>query len=182
MLCLYRAVFRSAIEYGCQIFKLKGNQCEFQQLERLVNRNMRLALGYRKSTPINVLMAEAKETPLSLRFDLMSSRFIFRSMSKGNSTTLQSFKYVENVSYSPIRRSQALNSIPILKRYVAQKYALNIIRRSNKPLAYNFCLDSYSYVHPIDESMASVPRDSNSLIFRTRFRELSTTYSAKPDL
>ncbi|XP_018360118.1 PREDICTED: uncharacterized protein LOC108759265 [Trachymyrmex cornetzi] len=180
MLCLYRAIFRSAIEYGCQIFKLKGNQCEFQQLERLVNRNMRIALGYRKSTAINVLMAEAKETPLNLRFDLMSSRFIFRTMM--NSTTLQSFKYVENVSYSPTRRSQALNSIPILKRYVTQKYAMNIIRRSNKPLAYNFCLDSYTYVHPIDESMTSMPRDSSSLVFRTRFRELSTTYSAKGPL
>ncbi|KYN16341.1 Ribonuclease H1 [Trachymyrmex cornetzi] len=182
MLCLYRAIFRSAIEYGCQIFKLKGNQCEFQQLERLVNRNMRITLGYRKSTPINVLMAEAKETPLNLKFDLMSSRFIFRTMSKMNFTTLQSFKYVENISYSPTRRSQALNSIPILKRYVTQKYAMNIMRRSNKPLAYNFCLDSYTYVHPIDESMTSVPRDSSSLVFRTRFRELSTTYSAKGPL
>ena len=29
LLTLYRAVFRSGIEYGCQVFKLKGNKTEF---------------------------------------------------------------------------------------------------------------------------------------------------------
>jgi len=51
----------------CQIFKLKNNQAEFQQLERLINKNLRTALKL-MFTPINMLIAEAKEPLLSLRY------------------------------------------------------------------------------------------------------------------
>ena len=100
LLTLYRAVFRSAIEYGCQVFKLKGNKTEFLQLERLVNRNLRLALGYRLSTPISVIMAEAKETPLNIRFGYMTSKFIYKAFSRKNSPVLHSFESLEQAAYS----------------------------------------------------------------------------------
>ncbi|XP_011049768.1 PREDICTED: uncharacterized protein LOC105143270 [Acromyrmex echinatior] len=116
LLILYRAVFRSAIEYGCQVFKLKGNKTEFLQLERLVNRNLRLAFGFRLSTPISVIMAEAKETPLNIRFGYMTSKFIYKAFSRKNSPVLYSFESLEQAAYSPSRRQRAL-AVPAFKNY-----------------------------------------------------------------
>ncbi|XP_011685485.1 PREDICTED: uncharacterized protein LOC105448537 [Wasmannia auropunctata] len=61
MLCLYRAIFRGAIEYESLIFRIKGNRKIFLRLERLQYRAIRLSLVYRMSTPINVMLAEAKQ-------------------------------------------------------------------------------------------------------------------------
>ncbi|KAG5329018.1 NOB1 protein, partial [Acromyrmex heyeri] len=119
LLTLYRAVcvFRSAIEYGCRVFKLKGNKTEFLQLERLVNRNLRLALGYRLSTPINVIMAEAKETPLNIRFGYMTSKFIYKAFSRKNSPVLHSFESLKQAAYSHSRKQRALATVPAFKNY-----------------------------------------------------------------
>jgi len=56
LLNLYRSVFRDAIEYGYQIFRLQNNKSIFIKLERLQFRAIRVAMGYRMSTPINVML------------------------------------------------------------------------------------------------------------------------------
>ena len=76
LLKLYRTVFLSAIEYRCHVFRLKDTQREFNQLERLLNKNLRTALGFRQSIPINVLKVEIKEAPLDLKFSFLLSRFM----------------------------------------------------------------------------------------------------------
>ncbi|XP_018393520.1 PREDICTED: uncharacterized protein LOC108772485 [Cyphomyrmex costatus] len=73
LLTIYRSVFRGAIEYACSIFTWKGNAGVFHQLERLQYKAIRLSMGYRLSTPINVMLCEAKEYPLRLRFNLLKS-------------------------------------------------------------------------------------------------------------
>ena len=117
------------------MFKLKGNKTEFLQLERLVNRNLSLALGYRLSTPISVIMAEAKETPLNIKFGYMISKFIYKAFSRKNSPVLHSFESLEQAAYSPSRRQRTLATVPAFKYYVMQKYSLKIIRSQ-----YALCL------------------------------------------
>ncbi|KYN17866.1 hypothetical protein ALC57_09859 [Trachymyrmex cornetzi] len=67
-LALYRATFRISIEYGCQVLQLRNNQSIFLKLQRLQYKALRIAGGYRASTPINILFAELKEAPLNIRF------------------------------------------------------------------------------------------------------------------
>ncbi|XP_011687034.1 PREDICTED: uncharacterized protein LOC105449476 [Wasmannia auropunctata] len=64
LLTIYRAVLRGAIEYGCLVFRINGNKATFLKLERQQFRAIRIAMGYRISTPISVMLAEAKEVPL----------------------------------------------------------------------------------------------------------------------
>ena len=67
LLIIYRAVFRGAIEYGSHVFQFKGNKTVFWCLERLQWKAIRIALGYRTST--SVMLAEAREPPLRIRFN-----------------------------------------------------------------------------------------------------------------
>jgi hypothetical protein len=59
---LYKASRRCRIEYGAYLLhKLKKKQA--QKPEKIQYRAIRGALGYRSSTPTNVMLAEAKEIP-----------------------------------------------------------------------------------------------------------------------
>lgn len=59
LLTLYRTVFRGAIEYGAQVYTLWRNKTIF----------IKKSMGYRMSTPINVMLAKTREIPLKQLFD-----------------------------------------------------------------------------------------------------------------
>ncbi|KYQ49824.1 hypothetical protein ALC60_11100, partial [Trachymyrmex zeteki] len=92
LLAIYRAVFRGAVEYACSIFSWRGNSKILLQLERLQYKAIRASLGYRQSTPINVMLCEARELPLKLRFDLLSKKFTVKCMSKKKYPVMKSIK------------------------------------------------------------------------------------------
>ncbi|XP_025994603.1 uncharacterized protein LOC120359949 [Solenopsis invicta] len=58
---IYRAIIRSVLEYGYLSFAYKA---------------IRVALGYRGSTPINVVLSEAREPTLVARFNFLTIKFI----------------------------------------------------------------------------------------------------------
>jgi hypothetical protein len=59
---IYKAFIRSSMEYGAFLFhKFKKKQA--QNMRKIKYRATRRALGYRSSTPTNVMLAEAKEIP-----------------------------------------------------------------------------------------------------------------------
>ena len=61
LLILYKSFVRSIIDYGCFIyFSHKKNEVE--ALEKIQFAAIRYALGYRISTPTNLLIAESKLT------------------------------------------------------------------------------------------------------------------------
>jgi len=53
---------------------------DFIKLQRLQYKVIRKAMGYRISTPINVMLAEAKEFNLNIRFNLTASKFVHKAM------------------------------------------------------------------------------------------------------
>jgi hypothetical protein len=73
----YNALIRSRMEYGAFLFhKLKKNQA--QKLEKIQYRAICGALGYRSSTPTNVMLAEAKEIPIFSRFKQLRRNYVSR--------------------------------------------------------------------------------------------------------
>ncbi|KAG5321982.1 RNH1 Ribonuclease, partial [Acromyrmex heyeri] len=65
-----------------------------------------ICVGYRLSTPISVIMVEAKE----IRFGYMISKFIYKAFSRKNSPVLHSFESLEQAAYSPSRRQQTITT------------------------------------------------------------------------
>jgi len=54
----------------------------FAKIERLQYRTIRIAMGYRISTPINVMLFEAKEVPLRFRFNYLTHKFLVKCFAK----------------------------------------------------------------------------------------------------
>lgn len=80
LLTIYRSLLRSSIEYACQIFALKDST-RFHKLKIIQNKAIRLSLGYRISTPINVMFAEAKEPSFAFRFRYLTSKYFIKALS-----------------------------------------------------------------------------------------------------
>lgn len=78
LLTIYRALIRSCIEYGCLIFCFK-NEKLFSKIETLRNSAIRLALGYRMSTPINLMLAESCEPLFKPRFYFLTKRYLMKT-------------------------------------------------------------------------------------------------------
>jgi len=77
LLTIFRMIIRFSIEYGCFVFA-GASHSHFKKLEQIQFKVLRLALGFRKSTPTNILLAEAVEWPLNIRFSYLTSRYLLR--------------------------------------------------------------------------------------------------------
>ncbi|KYN21646.1 hypothetical protein ALC57_05978 [Trachymyrmex cornetzi] len=121
LLTLYRAVFRGSIEYGCQIFILHNKKTLLLQFERLQYRAIRLAMGYRQSTPINVILHEARELPLKLRFAALSERLVLKATSINNGLVLRSLTSMEASLCTPEEKYEAIRRSPSFKHYILNK-------------------------------------------------------------
>jgi len=98
LLNLYRSIFRDSIEYGCHIFRFNLNKPCFTKLERLQYRAIRVAMDYRISTPINVMLYESKEIPLKLRFISCMRKFLTKSLARKFSPVTDSLESMKNAS------------------------------------------------------------------------------------
>ncbi|KYN29799.1 hypothetical protein ALC57_00750, partial [Trachymyrmex cornetzi] len=151
LLSIYRSVFRGAVEYACSIFAWHDNPSIFLKLERLQYKAIRMALGYRQSTPINVMLCEARELPLKLRFGLLNERFILKCMSKKNHPVIDSLERVERIPLTANQRGFILRKSPSLKFYVTNNHEMERMYRSY--------------------SLPTFKRGYSAFIFRKEFRE-----------
>ncbi|KYN43878.1 hypothetical protein ALC56_01613, partial [Trachymyrmex septentrionalis] len=87
--------FRDYIEYGCQTFQLHRDKKLFRCLEHFQwMKSIRISLSNQISIPINVMLAEAKEAPLRIRFNLLSYRYLIKSFSKHGSPMINSLNHL----------------------------------------------------------------------------------------
>ncbi|XP_071578331.1 uncharacterized protein [Temnothorax nylanderi] len=82
-LMLYKSIVRSITDYG--IFVYFPRDMAFQtRLERTQYMGIRTALGYRNSTPNNVIVAEAKVTLLRDRAVMLGRNFVTKAIAHNN--------------------------------------------------------------------------------------------------
>ncbi|XP_018359767.1 PREDICTED: uncharacterized protein LOC108759015 [Trachymyrmex cornetzi] len=84
------------------LFAWHDNPNIFLKLERLQYKAIRIALGYRQ--PINVMLCEARELSLKLRFGFLNERFILKCMSKKNHPVIDSLEHVERIPLTANQR------------------------------------------------------------------------------
>jgi len=127
LLNLNRSIFRGSIEYGCQIFRFNLNKSFFIKLERLQYRAIRIAMGYRISMPINVILFESKEIPLKLRFTSLMRKFLTKSLAREFNPVIESLDILKVTSSGRKARINLLRSFPIFKQYIFIYHYHNII-------------------------------------------------------
>ncbi|XP_018394554.1 PREDICTED: uncharacterized protein LOC108773291, partial [Cyphomyrmex costatus] len=181
LLTIYRAIFRAAVEYACSIFSWKGNARVLLRLERLQYKAIRASMGYRISTPTNIILCEARELPFRLRFNLLSERFIFNRMSYSNSLVINSVMILECGLASPAKRAFALTKSPSLKCYIANKHEKLHMHRSYSIPALGSSLSAFMYRKDFDNFITYSKEACNNEIVQVFSDQLQNLRELVPD-
>lgn len=97
------------MEYGI-IFFSTFNKSLFEKLRKVQLKAIRISLGLRNSsTPNNVVLSEANETPLHIRFNLLADRFISKLFTLSNNPLLDKLSLLK--IYALRRKKQELLSL-----------------------------------------------------------------------
>lgn len=146
LLTVYRSLFRSSLEYGCHITRFHNNSNLISRLQKLQNKVLRSALGFRCSTPINVILDEAKEPPFTYRFSLLTTRYLIKQFFLQDNPVISSLFLL----YDSVRHKRSFleyrSHIFILDLFLKHKHLASELNCSILPSAFNysFLLQSYS--------------------------------------
>lgn len=89
LLTLYKSIVRSRIDYGGFVY-FPTRKDMILKLERIQFSGIRAALGYRLSTPTNVLLAESKVHSLLSRSQFLAIKFCLKTLSNTSMSTFDS--------------------------------------------------------------------------------------------
>ncbi|XP_011858649.1 PREDICTED: uncharacterized protein LOC105556178 [Vollenhovia emeryi] len=169
LLKIYRAVMRSTIDYGHQVLFFQKNHTRIGVLLKLRNRALRAALGYRQSTPINVILGEAKEPPFHARIEYLNTKFLCKCFSRSECTVLEDFEAVVDKANSSSRRAWLLRNIPIFKTYIKIKGDLEKLHQSKSLPCFLQDFETLLFRPPcVDLNLGGFPRDiSLGSVFRS---------------
>lgn len=76
-LMVYKAYTRSILDFGSTWYSQAKNT-NLQKLDKVHNKGLRICLQLLKSTPIDILMAESGEVPLSIRRKFLADKYIIK--------------------------------------------------------------------------------------------------------
>ena len=80
LLNIYKGIIKSLIDYNSFLIKVENTKLR-DKLNKLQYQAIRLAMGYRTSTPINLMLAESCVTTLSMRSKNLSNIFAIKMIS-----------------------------------------------------------------------------------------------------
>ncbi|KAL1448588.1 hypothetical protein WDU94_005468 [Cyamophila willieti] len=78
LLQLYRSYVRSKLDYACVVYNSAPNS-SLKMLDTIHHQGVRLSLGAFKSSPINSMLSEAGEPPLSYRREILTCNYLFNT-------------------------------------------------------------------------------------------------------
>jgi len=134
LLSLYRSIYRGFIEYGAQIFNLnKKNRSLLLKLYRQQYRIIKAALGLRQSTPINILLCEAREPPLNLRFIYLTSKFILKNLARKSNLVIRSLYMLKMEARTQFARDYLIKNVPSFKLFLMHVCEKDRVFRSVLP-------------------------------------------------
>ncbi|XP_018395313.1 PREDICTED: uncharacterized protein LOC108773860 [Cyphomyrmex costatus] len=135
-------------------------------------------MGYRLSSPINVMLCEAREYPLRLRFNLLSERFVIKCMSKRNHPVINSIESLEYSLSTPAQKAQALAKSPSLRCYITNKHDISHLKSSYFIPAFESSLNAFIFRKHF-ESFISCTKETNDneiiQSFSNRLQELDSS-------
>lgn len=76
LLNLYKSLIRSTLEYGLMNIYKSNTFHYLNQIEVIQNEGIRLAFGYRRTTPINVILTESKMLYIKYRVQSLTNTYI----------------------------------------------------------------------------------------------------------
>jgi len=91
----------------------------------------RIAMGYHISTPINVMLYEAREVSLKLRFGFLTRKFLIKSFARDFNPVIESLESLMLTVRNRLLCIRLLRFFPIFKYFVSLQYMRNIVYSSS---------------------------------------------------
>lgn len=146
LILLYRALVRSRIEYaGFLLHDLPAYLVH--KLDKIQYDALRIAMGYRLSTPRSVISAEVKEPPFYFTVKLLANNFISKVLTiKNHSLTTALDDLLECIESPVYVLRRGINTIPLLESYREIKKVAHLLKTDTSPTCFSYSYDSLHYV------------------------------------
>lgn len=143
MLTIFKTLIRGSIEYGSFLLPTQNSKL-MDSLESAQGRALRLCIGFRRSTPTNVVHAESGIGPVRHRFMFLTSKFLLKSFSLKDSILIDKL-YDLQVALFVNNRSHSFNKFLLYNIFcTVKKYKHKIAFFSNIPL-YLFSFETSTF-------------------------------------
>ena len=153
-LCIYKSMIRGVTDYGAFIYNFFDNKTK-DKFNKMFYKALRLSLGYRISTPIKVMLAEACEPPFSIRAYYLASRYLLKVFSDYNHILLEKFNLL--LSFILNKNLQNLYKKLILVQAYHDNFSKKcLVYKSDVISPFNFDFDSFIYEPDIDFDSGSI--------------------------
>ena len=162
LIILYKSFVRSIIDYGSYIYfpKLKSLS---EKLEKIQFTAIRAALGYRNTTPTNILIAESKLIYIKERTKFLCKRYLSKALSNTTSPTYEILlKHHNLIKTKTSKRQRIINE--------CLEYIMTDFQKIEKHPKFNIYMYDYKIINtsiPVDFKFGKTAKDlihPNSLI------------------
>lgn len=139
---LFKSLIQSRIDYGCFILNdLKKSQSE--KIEQIIFKALRSAMGYRMSTPKNVILAESKVVPFHVRSRYLGCRYLMRAMSLSNHKLLPLLEDLVEMEGNPTFIMKVRS--PLMSCFRETNPVAHLVPVSDKPVNFTFEYEAFLY-------------------------------------
>ncbi|KAL7305527.1 hypothetical protein TKK_0002263 [Trichogramma kaykai] len=169
LLTIYKTLIRSTIEYNLFLTDYSNNK-NLNKLRIIENNCIRMAMGYRISTALNVIHGESNINYLSTRLKLLPKKFLLKTLNLKNHTLVSDLNSLKNelaltVKYHINNKYTLLQALEDV-----QMVTKNIIKKTNLPLPYEYNYNTLLYNPDIDTTSGIALQKSKSP--QTTFNEI----------
>lgn len=157
LVIFYKSYIRSIIDYSSFIYcPLKANL--LNKIQKIQNLGIRIALGYRLSTPSNVIHAESKLVPIVDRIKYLCDTYLAKIMSNTGSL---SYKCIQ--SYYKIYLKKLPKKVRLISRSICDIMRLeNLIIKNVRYSSYCFDYDDITLDIPVNLELGKEIKNSAS--------------------
>ncbi|XP_058799961.1 uncharacterized protein LOC131669237 [Phymastichus coffea] len=127
LITFYKSYVRSIIEYGCFVYYPMRKEL-YKKLDHIQNRAIRLAFGYRISTPISVLLGESKLPTIKQRAIYLCNMYLSKISSNQSLLVTQNINlYYQRILHKCKRKRKRIfeTQLCILKNNTPSYYKTN---------------------------------------------------------
>lgn len=100
LLLLFKALIRSRLEYASFVW-FQIPETKRKALENIQFRNIRKAMGYRKSTPRPIMLSESKLPPIDIRVIYLGCNFISKCRANSNHPLIPILEEIKEIWDNP---------------------------------------------------------------------------------
>ena len=137
LIILYKSFVRSVIDYGCFAYFPK-NKVYIEMLNKIQLANLRIAMGYRISTPSNIILTESKIQSIRERTKFLCKCYLAKIISN---SSLVIFNTIRK-THTFLTKNRSNKTLRLLNSCILEIYSMQIQSQAN----YNIYIFNYNTI------------------------------------